>query len=86
MDRDVGLTAGDFVVLLISSVYTILVALLHGGIGFGAIHGLRWVWSLTLPGIPWIGGWQAASLLLIPILWLAFRPTECFLKGSHGGG
>ncbi len=86
MDRDVGFKVGDFAILLISSVYTLLVALLHGGMGFGVVRGLRWFWTLTLPGIPWIGSWQIAGLLLLPVLWAAFRPTEFYSRASRGGG
>lgn len=86
MARDVGLTIGDFTILLVSSVYTILVAILHCGIGFGAIRGLRWLWSVTLPRVSWIGSWQAAALLLIPVIWVAFRPTKFNPRASRGGG
>jgi len=74
-----GLTVGEAIFVLVSVTYTALVALLHGGIGFGAARGLQWLWNAAfagLTGAPRISGWQAAALLFPLILWAALRPGE----------
>lgn len=87
MRRDGGLTVGEIHFVLVSVLYTLLVALLHFGIGFGAACGLQWLWNAALAGlagVPRLSGRQAAALLLPLFLCAAIRPGEFRRKLKSG--
>lgn len=87
MRREGGLSVGEINFVLVSVLYTLLVALLHFGIGIGTVRGLQWLWNSALAGstgIPRISGRQTAALLFPLFVWLGIRPGEFLFRSRRG--
>lgn len=87
MRRDGGLTLGEIHFVLVSALYTLLLALLHFGIAVGTVRGLQWLWNSAVigsTGIPRISGRLTAALLIPLLLCLAIRPGEFLSRPRRG--